>query len=81
MSEITEDRNVFRVPDIVTEDASDELTATVDAQMMQFAQGLVDAGKRPIFEVWHANSNEHNFDVLELVDGKLVTAPPFGAVE
>lgn len=65
-------------------------TENAVAEIEAFAQRLVDEGERPWFEVhyprptwfegtdaeWHEAQRE-TFDAVELVDGEIVTLPPY----
>lgn len=61
-----------------------------DAEIAAFAQRLIDEGERPWFEVWYPRPEHFDgtdeewdaaqadtFDALELVDGEIVTLPPY----
>lgn len=65
-----------------------------DAEIREFAQSLVDAGERPWFEVWYPKPEHYagtaeewedaqsaTFDAVELVDGEIVTLPPYAEIE
>lgn len=75
MSDRATERLNIQLPETAME--RDELDAIANEQIRQFAVDLIAAGKRPLFEVWYPTTTQDTFDVLELVDGQFVTAPPY----
>ena len=75
MTDRATERLNIQLPEGLTE--RDQIDALANEQIRQFAVDLISSGKRPLFEVWYPQTTQDTFDVLELVDGQFVTAPPY----